>query len=47
MKPDAINIFFDDSEDVAKEIHNRPGAIRINPEKIDIVEFLNGFLGEL
>lgn len=46
IKPDAINIFFDDSEDVAKEVYNRPGAIRINPEKINIVEFLNGFLGE-
>lgn len=45
MKP-GINIFFDDSEDVAKEVHNRPGAIRINPEKINIMEFLDGFLGE-
>jgi len=45
-KSDAINIFFDDSEDVAKEISKRPGAIRINPEKIDIVEFLKMFLGE-
>lgn len=46
IKAGAINIFFDDSEDVAKEVHNRPGAVRINPEKIDIVEFLSGFLGE-
>lgn len=45
-KSDAINIFFDDSEDVAKEVSKRPGAVRINPEKIDIVEFLEMFLGE-
>lgn len=44
--PDAINIFFDDSEEVAKEVHNRPGAIRVNPETVDIIEFLDGFLGE-
>lgn len=46
MKPGTINIFFDDSEDVAKEVHNRPGAVRINPEKISIVEFLECFLGD-
>lgn len=45
-KSDAINIFFDDSEDVAKEISKRPGTVRINPEKVDIVEFLENFLGE-
>ena len=45
-KSDAINIFFDDSEEVAKEVSKRTGAIRINPEKIDIVEFLEMFLGE-
>lgn len=45
-KPDAINIFFDDSEEVAKEVSKRTGVIRINPEKIDIVEFLEMFLGE-
>lgn len=45
-KSNAINIFFDDSEDVAKEVSKRPGAVRINPEKIDIVEFLEMFLGE-
>lgn len=45
-KSDAINIFFDDSEDVAKEISKRPGTVRINPEKVDIVEFLKNFLGE-
>lgn len=45
-RPDAINIFFDDSEEVAKEVSKRAGTIRINPEKIDIVEFLEMFLGE-
>lgn len=45
-KSDAINIFFDDSEEVAKEVSKRAGAIRINPEKINIVEFLEMFLGE-
>ena len=45
-KSDAINIFFDDSEEVAKEVSKRTGTIRINPEKIDIVEFLEMFLGE-
>ena len=45
-KSGAINIFFDDSEDVAKEVSKRPGAVRINPEKVDIVEFLENFLGE-
>lgn len=44
--PSTINIYFDDSEDVAKEIARRSNTIRINPEKINIVEFLNGFLGE-
>jgi len=46
MVSDAINIFFDDSEDVAKEISKRAGAIRINPEKINIVNFLAEFLGD-
>ena len=46
IKPGAINIFFDDSEDVAKEVTRKSGAIRVNPEKINIVEFLDGFLGE-
>lgn len=45
-RSDAINIFFDDSEEVAKEVSKRAGTIRINPEKIDIVEFLEMFLGE-
>lgn len=45
-KSDVINIFFDDSEDVAKEVSKRPGTVRINPEKVDIVEFLENFLGE-
>lgn len=45
-KSNAINIFFDDSEEVAKEVSKRAGTIRINPEKIDIVEFLEMFLGE-
>lgn len=45
-KSNAINIFFDDSEEVAKEVSKRVGTIRINPEKIDIVEFLEMFLGE-
>ncbi len=45
-RSNAINIFFDDSEEVAKEVSKRAGAIRINPEKIDIVEFLEMFLGE-
>ena len=44
--PSTINIYFDDSEDVAKELARRANTIRINPEKINIVEFLNGFLGE-
>lgn len=45
-KSGAINIFFDDSEDVAKEVSKRPDTVRINPEKVDIVEFLENFLGE-
>lgn len=43
LNPDTINFMIDDSMDVAKDVCRKPNAVHINPENIDIVEFLRSF----